>query len=335
MRYLVISSMRDEGAFIVEWVAWQRMLGFTDILVVTNDCTDHSPELLDALAAAGWLTHLRHRIPEGGLPLRAKLRRAKRHPLVASADWILVCDVDEFLLVHAGDGGIAELLPAPAAEMGFIGMSVNWRVFGTSGRSHWAPGPVHRQFLRCAPSHHGVNRWFKGVFARPELFLRLGAHGPAGWQSDREPTLWGRGGLHWVDGTGRRLADWDPMGPYMRMTPQGQTSHALAQVNHYMIRSEESFGLKRGTLSAAAGKDRYTDEFFATYNRNDTEDRSALARAAAFDAVHAAAMALPGVARLHHLCCADYVARLCARAGTDPAGDPRHRAELAAAAAFA
>ncbi|MFN7053611.1 MAG: glycosyltransferase family 2 protein, partial [Gemmobacter sp.] len=58
MRATVVCSMRNEGAFLLEWVCWYRMLGFTDILVVTNDCSDHSPALLQALAAAGWLHHL-------------------------------------------------------------------------------------------------------------------------------------------------------------------------------------------------------------------------------------------------------------------------------------
>ena len=46
--------MRNEGPFIVEWVCWYRMLGF-DVLIATNDCTDHSVALLDRLAEEGWL----------------------------------------------------------------------------------------------------------------------------------------------------------------------------------------------------------------------------------------------------------------------------------------
>jgi hypothetical protein len=56
LRVTVVASMRNEGPFIVEWVTWYRMLGFTNIVVVTNNCTDHSPELLDALGG-GALDH--------------------------------------------------------------------------------------------------------------------------------------------------------------------------------------------------------------------------------------------------------------------------------------
>ena len=52
--------MRNEGPFIVEWLCWYRMLGFNHAVVVTNNCTDHSPQLLDALQNAGLVHHIRH-----------------------------------------------------------------------------------------------------------------------------------------------------------------------------------------------------------------------------------------------------------------------------------
>ncbi|AMY67680.1 glycosyltransferase family 2 protein [Frigidibacter mobilis] len=331
MSSLVITSMRNEGAFIVEWVTWYRMLGFTDILVVTNDCTDHSPPLLDALESAGWLTHVRHKVKPDQFPQAANFRRAKRHPLAEAADWILVCDVDEFLVIHRGAGQIGDLLPA--CEPDFLGMSVNWKVFGTSGQQHWSAGLVHRQFTRAAAKGAGVNRWFKAILRRADLFKRLDTHGPSGYRADLAPGPWGNDGLRWVNSAGATVPHWHPDAPYQRQTETGLTTHAVAQINHYMIRSEESFSLKRGTLSAAAGKDRYTEEFFKRYNRNDVEDLSALRYAAAFDALHAEAMALPRVRKLHHLCCADYVMRLAAVAGREPASDPRWQEQLDLAAA--
>ncbi|MDP3341430.1 MAG: glycosyltransferase family 2 protein [Frigidibacter sp.] len=331
MRSLVISSMRNEGAFTLEWVTWYRMLGFTDILVVTNDCTDHSPQLLDALQDAGWLTHIRHEVKPDHIPLIPKLRRAKRHPLAEAADWILVCDVDEFLVIHKGAGQITDLLPA--GEPDFLGMSLNWKVFGTSGQKHWSEGLVHRQFTRSAAIGAGVNTWYKAISRRADLFRRLDAHGPAGYHADRAPGPWGSAGLRWVNSEGVTVPDWHPDAPYQRQTPRELTTHAAAQMNHYMIRSEESFSLKRGTLSAAARKDRYTDGFFKLFNRNEVEDLSALRYAAAFEALHAEAMALPGIRELHHLCCADYVERLAAAAGREPSTDARWRRHRALASA--
>jgi hypothetical protein len=43
-----------------------------------------------------------------------------------------------------------------------------------------------------------------------------------------------------------------------------------------------------------------------------------------FAKIHAEALALPDVLRLHHICCADYVAELNKSAGTDPDNDERY-----------
>jgi hypothetical protein len=46
------------------------MLGFENILVVFNDCTDHSPQLLRVLEKAGVLNCKRHRPEPGMMRLR-------------------------------------------------------------------------------------------------------------------------------------------------------------------------------------------------------------------------------------------------------------------------
>ncbi len=322
MRYLVICSMRDEGPFIVEWVAWYRMLGFTDIMVLTNDCTDHSPELLDALQDAGWIRHIDVPVPPGEQPLRLKLRAAKNDPLAAAADYILVCDVDEFLVIHAGAGRIGDLVEG--ISPGFIGMSLNWRVFGSSGQAQWQDGLVHRQFRRAAPVDKPSGRWFKALFRRPEIFKRLGAHGPSGIDLSKLDGAWNEGDRRWVDSAGRILRIWSPDGPYLKLVPQRRVTYEKAQLNHYMIRALENFEMKRGTASAAALFDRYTDEYLRLYDRNEVEDTAASAYAAEFDAIHAAAMDLPGVKRLHHLCCADLVLRAGEKLGFNGRADPRY-----------
>ena len=104
-------------------------------------------------------------------------------------------------------------------------------------------------------------------------------------------------------------------------------------MNHYVIRSEESFDIKRGKPSASALKDRYTDQFYRARNRNGFKDITAYKYAESFDLIHAAAMALPDVARLHHLCCADYVVTLCAHKGVDHRTDERWIKHMDAASA--
>lgn len=39
-QYTVVTSMKDEGPYLLEWVAYHRAIGFTDIVVAANDCSD-------------------------------------------------------------------------------------------------------------------------------------------------------------------------------------------------------------------------------------------------------------------------------------------------------
>lgn len=322
--FLVFAGMRDEGAFLVEWVSWYRMLGF-EVLVGVNDCSDRSPELLEALARAGWLRWFRHAPAPDQPPKQSAHAAARRHPATAATDWLLICDVDEFLVLHRGDGSIGSFLDDLGRD--FLGMAFHWQCFGNGGWARYQDGLVHRQFRRCGLARRSVNVMVKTLFRTPHRFSRWSDHTP--WKFDGD---WDRAGNRLVDSEGRTLEQVMTEPHPIRYTDEAGITHRNAQMNHYVIRADESFDLKRGTLSATAFKDRYTDHFYRARNRNGRRDLSALAHAPAFDAVHAEAMALPGVARLHHLCCADYVARLCANQQRPHQDDPRWRHHVAMAA---
>jgi len=329
--------MRNEGPFIVEWVAWYRRLGFTDVVVVTNNCTDHSPDLLDALQAAGWVHHIRHDVAPGQPVTAAKLAAARRHEAVRRASWVMVCDVDEFLVIHRGRGLVADLLAPhlnPDGTPQFLGMSINWRVFGTDGQARFADVPVHRQFVWACSAERPISRAVKSIHRAPKWFRSLGEHGPRGLSLARARRSWGEPGMVWITSDGTVLPEWQPGGGYLRVVDPVRVSHAVAQINHYMLRSAETYSLKQGSLSPAALKNRYVPKYFAEASQADEMDDSALRHAADFDAVHQAAMALPGVARLHHLCCADHLRLIAEKAGRRAEDDPRLVDHLAQAEAL-
>ena len=332
MRITVVCSMRNEGPFIVEWVCWYRMLGFTDIVVVTNDCTDRSPDLLDALAAANWLHHIRCDVPSGRNITLRKLRRAKDHKSVRRAAWVMVCDVDEFLVIHKGDGLIGDLIDLGSPSPAYLGMSINWRVFGTSGRAAFEDTPVHQQFVYCCPTRHRVSRSVKSIFRQPKRFAALGEHGPRGLNLTHFGAVWGTPGLDWVTPEGKSIPVWTPDGQYMRDMPPKLISHTVAQINHYMVRSDETFSLKHKTLSPVASRNRYTKSYYDRANSGDEPDASAFRYSDPFDAVRQLAMAIPNIAHLHYLCCADHLRLIAEKHGRDVALDARHQAFLDLAA---
>ena len=58
MKITAVLCVRNEGAFLLEWLAHHRAAGVTDFLVFSNDCDDGTDAMLDRLAGLGWLTHL-------------------------------------------------------------------------------------------------------------------------------------------------------------------------------------------------------------------------------------------------------------------------------------
>ena len=60
MRYLAIVTLRNEAAFLLEWLAHHRAVGFTDFLFFSNNCQDGTDNMLDQLQAAGLVTHVRN-----------------------------------------------------------------------------------------------------------------------------------------------------------------------------------------------------------------------------------------------------------------------------------
>lgn len=55
---LILTSMKNEAPFILEWIAYHKAIGAKHFLVYTNDCSDNTNEILDRLAELGLVTQI-------------------------------------------------------------------------------------------------------------------------------------------------------------------------------------------------------------------------------------------------------------------------------------
>ncbi|MCA0042406.1 glycosyltransferase family 2 protein [Celeribacter litoreus] len=323
---LVVTTMRNEGPFILEWVTWYLMLGFDHIVIFYNDCTDHSPGLLRRLSDAGLVTAVEYK-PKPKKPVKqTALPLIMAHPRVQAAEWVLNIDVDEFLVIHVGDGRLDDLFSAFKVNR-LHGIGIYWKCFGDSGRAQWEDGLTHRQFNKASESKDRANIFFKTLIRNPADFKKIGIHSPKGWQGEGQ---WGTAPNVFKRCDGATMRSFDPDTNSILFTKSRWITHEYAQLNHYAVRTRESFELKFGTPSPAANKDRYTEKFFEAKNLNTETDESALKYAELFDAIYKEVSALPDVMKLHHRCCMDYVERLGEVHGFDAKDDPRwkhHRRE--------
>lgn len=268
MRVTVVLTVRNEGAFLLEWLAHHRACGVTDFLVFSNDCDDGTDAMLDRLAAMGWLTHVRNPGPHPEGPQWAALKQADRHPLVTGADWLLPLDIDEFVNVHVGDRTIPALLAAlPEATA----ITLTWRLFGNAGVVEFADAKVTETFVRAAPS---VLHWPWRALMFKTLVRNDGSYGKLGVHRPRSPDAGRMAGQRWQDGSGRVL-------PASFRTKRifsdvGRDPYALVQLNHYPLGAVQSFVLKRDRGRAVHADGGLDAGYWVDRNFNTVEDRSVL-----------------------------------------------------------
>lgn len=254
--------VRNEAAFLLEWLAHHRAVGFTDFLVFSNDCQDGTDTLLDRLAEMGQLTHIRNDGPydKGGIQFTA-LKQADRLDIVKQADWILTLDIDEFVNIHVGDRTLPALINAlPQASA----ITLTWRLFGNDGITQYEDRPVTEVFTGCAPE---VIHWpwraamFKTLYRNDGTYRKLGVHRPRSPDKDRLDTA------RWFDCAGRAL---DSGFKTRRLySDYGRPLFQLAQLNHYVLGATKSFILKsdRGRVNHSSqmqGADYWVERNYST-----------------------------------------------------------------------
>ncbi|WP_299845604.1 glycosyltransferase family 2 protein [uncultured Roseovarius sp.] len=289
---IIVTTMKNEGPFMLEWVAYNRAIGFTDFLIYTNDCDDNTDKIADRLQELGLAQHRENKFKKGGSPQRTALRVSQSEPLVQNADWLICADCDEFLNVRVGKGRLDDLF---AAVGDADAVSVCWKLFGNSGRMAYEEGFVTEQFDCCLGEDEYPNfraRGMKTLVRRSERLERLRIHRPA-FRLDK-------GDVKWVDGGGRPMPDSYLEGGWKT---HGAFTHDLVRLHHYAVRSVESFLVKRDRGRTNHVGDDQGENYWSTMNYNSTRDTSIHARLPLLRAEMARLLKDPELARLHEGAC--------------------------------
>lgn len=265
-RILGILTVKDEGPFLLEWLAHHKAIGFTDFIILSNDCSDGTDALLDRLQSMGEITHIPNPAPHQGGIQFAALKRAQAEPIVSKADWIMTLDIDEFVNIHTGDHTITALINAlPDANA----IAMTWRLFGNAGVVEFKDQPLVDQFQKAAPD---IMYWpwrallFKTLYRNDGTYQKLGVHRPRNPDPDRVTRA------KWVDGSGQPLpARFQKKGMF---TPPGRNPYQLAQLNHYPLGSMQSFVVKSARGRAVHSADALGMDYWVERNWNQVDDQS-------------------------------------------------------------
>ncbi len=239
-RIVIVTSMKNEGAFLLEWIAYHVSIGVDHFLVYTNDCDDPTNDLLDRLQDLDYVTRRDNPFDReaGQKPQRGALNAAWAEPVVQRADWVGVIDVDEFVNVHVGDGTLRSLFCA----MNYPNVvSMTWRLFGNRDIWRYRDEWITEQFTRAAPLYLPRPRlgWgFKSFVHRSAPYGKLGVHRPLEIDMARFEEL------RWVNGSGRVMPE-KSMRSNTWFSRKASVGYDMVTLNHYVLRSAESFLVKR------------------------------------------------------------------------------------------
>ncbi|TMM54894.1 glycosyltransferase family 2 protein [Sulfitobacter sabulilitoris] len=234
---VIVGCMKNEAPYIVEWIAYHRAIGVDSFLIYTNGCEDGTSELLDRLQEMGVLQHRNNDGWKGNSPQQYALNQSLKEPVIKNADWIIHIDVDEFMNIRTGNGTLDDFFAAcPDAT----NVAMTWRLFGHNGVTDLKDDLVIDQFDACAPKYcpkpHTV--WgFKTMFKNIGAYEKISCHRP----NKLDEAL--RDRVKWVNGSGQDMTR-EAAEKGWRSSKKS-IGYDLLQLNHYALRSAESFLIKR------------------------------------------------------------------------------------------
>ncbi len=288
----LLAACRNEGPYLLDWLAYHQAIGFEHAFIYTNDNWDGSDVLLAALAAGGAIT-LVHNVAgvHCGPQYKAYSHALSLLPQILDYAWAAVLDIDEYLGFDANMfGSIGDILAWQQTQP-IDALALCWQIFAGSRGDVLQDESTLTRFTRREPH---PNAHVKSVF-RPQLFWHAQAHFPNATLGAPYVFRTESGALHHHAGEHKRLAAFAE-------APSAQ----MVWVNHYLLRSapEALWKLARGhgdwkgeVAARHLEMARFVCRtFLALADKTDlVEDRRILACAGGMDKRLATLRALPGV----------------------------------------
>lgn len=298
-RVMIATCIKNEGPFILEWLAWNKAIGVQDIVVFSNDCSDGSDLLLDRLHEIGEVIHLPNpAFLSGSFAFQPKaLKYAQSLPEFRNADYFLSIDVDEFLNIRVGDGTISALIMA-AGE--FDALSISELNHGSNSREHFEPGWVMDQF----PAHQSeypmprkAHRGIKTLTKIDEKLKEIRNHRP-------DFVVESQNGIIWRDGSGVPTTFFTDEPSNNGIDCRGR--YNLASLEHFALRSLDDYLAKMYRGDVVRKNQTVGPRYWRLRNGNsEYTSQMLLARGAAVSKYQTFEKDTE-LMRLHFLCCERY-----------------------------
>ena len=231
----ICAVFKNEAPFLLEWIAYHRVIGFAHFVLYDNDSTDGGTDLIRSSWAAELSTVLHW-------PRRPAQLAAYRHfiyNLSACFEWVAFIDLDEFVL-PLQQPNVVDLVRSYSA---FSAVLVHWHSFGPAGWMQPPEGLVIENYDLRSIDETPVNRHVKSIVKCSDLLDVSG--NPHEFQV-KGPVC---------DTLGR-------VAPNVAIQPVA--CHEKLVINHYVTRSRQDWmaKIRRGSAVREYDEPKYQEDLF-------------------------------------------------------------------------
>ena len=172
-RLCVLATLRDEGPYLLEWIAYHRALGVEHFFLCSNDNGDGSDALLLALAHSGVVTWIENKGSGANVQAKAYGHMLGIVPGILDYEWAAIIDLDEFIALRPGGflalTGYLSWQERQAVDVIALCWSVHW----SNGHVRWSDQLSLARFA----SQSVESRLVKSIM-RPRRFTSALPHHP-------------------------------------------------------------------------------------------------------------------------------------------------------------
>ncbi|MCF1481645.1 hypothetical protein B7W85_07235 [Allorhizobium ampelinum] len=243
----IVTTARNEGIYLLEWIAFHKTAGFEKIIIYSNNNDDYSDDLLRALNESGEITWINNILSQGtSAQLKSYGHAFSLDTITLDYNWCLVIDLDEFFILNKGQFSNLAEFTAWHDAIGSDAIALNWLFYGPSNQARWQDDFIWKRFKKSV----GLDPHIKSMF-RPNKFIHSRAHFPLTHLD--KPFVFNKpsGSMHLFDQSrGRDSAAFS-----------AEPEADIAWINHYFFKSCEEFLWKWS---------RNRGDHAAIYNRSNT-----------------------------------------------------------------
>jgi len=257
MRIGIAATLKNEAPYLLEWIAFHRIVGIRTFFISDNGGDDGTSRLLRQLHRAGIITRfdfIDREVPQLSVYTEMVPRMRDIVELVA------IIDGDEFIRPLEGERA-DQVIDAYFADPAVSALAINWACYGSGGQCRGGRGLVTARFRRRAEQGFSFNRLVKSI-VRVDRFV-----------SCTQPHFSNLSHGRFID-TGGEDVRWDPRGEpgaLARCTWRG------VRIDHFAVKSLEEFETiksrrGRGDMPLGHPKTWRGSDYFKRLDRNEVFD---------------------------------------------------------------